>query len=121
VPRLFHGEISIQDHERAADYTAARMRMTRIGAITGALVALGLTFGGGLAAIDGAWRGAALPQPWLGLAVVLSVLGAMKLVEVPFAAWRTFALEARFGFNRMSPRLFAADLGKRTVLGAIIA
>lgn len=121
VPRLFADDISVADHERAADYMSARMRMTRVGAVVGALVALALTFGGGIAAADAFWRATALPQPWLGLAVVLTVLGAMKLVEVPFAAWRVFVLEARFGFNRMTPRLFLTDLGKRTLIGAAIA
>ncbi len=121
VPLLFANDISVAEHETAADYSAARMRITRVGAVTGAVIALGLTFGGGIAAVDGLWRATSLEQPWLGLAVVLSVLALMKLVEVPFALWRTFGLEARFGFNRTSPRLFATDLAKRTVIGAVIA
>jgi STE24 endopeptidase len=121
VPRLFAGDISVDEHETAADYSVARMRITRVGAVTGAVVALAFTFGGGIAAVDALWRAASLEQPWLGLAVVLSVLGLMKLVEIPFAIWRTFGLEARFGFNRTSPRLFASDLAKRTAVGALIA
>jgi STE24 endopeptidase len=121
VPRLFAGEISISDHETAADYTAARMRIARVGTVVGAAVALALTFGGGIAAVDAGWRSTAVPQPWLGLAVVMSVLGLLKLVEVPFSLWRTFGLEARFGFNRTSPRLFVTDLAKRTAIGAVIA
>src|SRR5690606_10301263 len=93
VPRLFAGDISVAHHETAADYSVARMRITRVGALTGAVVALALTFGGGIAAVDGLWRAAALDQPWLGLAVVLTVLGLLKLVEIPFAIWRTFGLE----------------------------
>ena len=120
VPRLFAGDISVAHHETAADYSVARMRITRVGALTGAVVALALTFGGGIAAVDGLWRAAALDQPWLGLAVVLTVLGLLKLVEIPFAIWRTFGLEARFGFNRTSARLFASDLTKRTLIGAIV-
>ena len=121
VPRLFADAISIADHETAADYTIARMRIARVGAVVGAAVALALTFGGGIAAADGLWRGLGLSQPWLGLAVVLTVLGALKLVEVPFSVWRTFGLEARFGFNRTSPQVFVADLAKRTAIGAVIA
>lgn len=120
VPRLFAGDISVEHHERAADYSVARMRITRVGALTGAVVALVLTFGGGIAAVDGFWRTTALEQPWLGLAVIMTVLGLLKLVEIPFAIWRTFGLEARFGFNRTSPRLFASDLAKRTVIGAVV-
>jgi len=120
VPRLFADQISVADQEKAADYTAARMRLTRVGALTGAAVAVALTFGGGIASADELWRLTDLPQPWLGTAVVLTVLGALRLVELPFSLWRTFGLEARFRFNRTSPRLFVTDLAKRTALGVAI-
>jgi STE24 endopeptidase len=77
VPRLFAGDISVDDHERSADYSVARMRITRVGAVTGAAVAFAFTFGGGIAVVDNGWRAASLEQPWLGVAVVLTVLGLM--------------------------------------------
>jgi STE24 endopeptidase len=120
VPPMFAGAITTADHERAADYAAARMHSARVGAVTGAAVALALTFGGGVAAADALWRQSGLAQPWLGAAVVLTVLAALRSVELPFSIWRTFVLEARFGFNRTSPRLFGADLAKRAVLGAAL-
>ncbi|MBN1240488.1 MAG: M48 family metallopeptidase [Gammaproteobacteria bacterium] len=120
VPPMFAGAITTADHEKAADYAAARMHSARVGAVTGAVVALALTFGGGVAAVDAAWRQTALAQPWLGTAVVLSVLALLQAVELPFAIWRTFGLESRFGFNRTSPRLFAADFVKRLAIGAVI-
>src|SRR5690606_27901410 len=106
VPRLFADEISVADHETAADYTIARMQITRVGALAGAAVAIGLTFGGGIAAVDAFWRAASLTQPWLGLAVVLSVLGLLKLVEVPFSVWRSFGHEALFAWPRVFAPLF---------------
>lgn len=120
VPTLLADTITVSDQQRAADYAAARMHSARVGAVVGAVVALVLTFGGGVAAADALWRQTDLAQPWLGAAVVLTVLAALQLVELPFSLWRTFALEARFGFNRTSPRLFAADLAKRTAIGAAI-
>jgi STE24 endopeptidase len=79
-----------------------------------------LTIGGGIAALDGLWRHTRLTQPWLGLAVIASVLLAVQLVNLPFSVWRTFRLEARFGFNRTTPGLFLADLGKSLALAVLL-
>jgi STE24 endopeptidase len=85
------------------------------------LVAFAFTFGGGIAALDSAWRGLGLTQPWLGATVVLSVMAIMMVIQLPFSVWRTFHVEAQFGFNRMTPRLFVADLVKSLVLGVVLA
>jgi STE24 endopeptidase len=44
----------------------------------------------------------------------------LTLVGLPFSLWRTFKIEARFGFNRISPRLYAADLAKQLLLSALL-
>lgn len=119
VPALFAGRIALADHERAADYTVARVRAGRAATVIEALIKLALTLGGGLALIGGAIpRG--WPEPWRGTALVLAVLLLLSLLGLPFAAWRTFRIEARFGFNRISPGLFALDFAKRLLLGLLI-
>jgi STE24 endopeptidase len=70
---------------------------------------------------DNFWRGMALEQPWLGTAVVISVLATMLIIGLPFSVYRTFKIEARFGFNRITPALFISDLAKRAVLGLLFA
>ena len=42
------------------------------------------------------------------------------LISLPFTIYRQFVLEARFGFNRMTPGLFAIDLVKGVVIGALL-
>lgn len=121
LPRLFVGRLSLAAHERSAAYALARLRATRVGAVAGAAAALALTFGGGIAALDAWWRASPLEGVALGVAVVLSGLAAMRLIELPFSLWRTFALEARFGVPRRSARLFATDFAKRLAIGGLIA
>lgn len=121
VPAAFAADISAADHAKASDYAVARLRAARVGALVEATALWLLSVGGGIAAIDAGWRTTALEDPWLGTAVVLSVLAVLQAVALPFAVWRTFVLEARFGFNRTTPSLFAADLAKRTLLGAALA
>jgi STE24 endopeptidase len=120
VPELFAGRIELAEQQRAADYTVARARVTRWATGFEALIKLLLTLGGGLAACQALIGRAHWPEPWQGTAIVLCVLLFLQLVGLPFALWRTFRIETRFGFNRTTPRLFALDLLKQWVLGFAI-
>jgi STE24 endopeptidase len=120
VPAPFADSVSAQDHRKAADYTIAKARLGRCGTIVDAALVLALTVGGGIAAIDALWRHSPLAQPWLGLAVIATVALLMQVVNLPFSLWRTFRLEARFGFNRITPALYLADLAKGLALSVLL-
>jgi STE24 endopeptidase len=120
VPEPFAQAISEADHHKAADYSAARTRLGRIDTLIDALVLLGLTLGGGINAIDRLSRPLALAEPWHGAVVILSVLLVVSLISLPLSLWSTFRLEARFGFNRTSVRLFFMDRLKGLALGLLI-
>jgi STE24 endopeptidase len=120
VPGPFAASISPADHMKAADYTLAKVRLGRIGTLLDAALTLALTIGGGIAAIDALWRRTSLAEPWLGLAVIASVAVVIKLVNLPLSVWRTFGLEARFGFNRTTAALYLADLGKSLALAVAL-
>jgi len=120
VPGPFAGSVSPEEHRKAADYTIAKLRMGRIASVVDAVLTLALTVGGGIALLDGWWRHTALPQPWLGALVIATVALIAQLVGLPLSAWRTFVLEARFGFNRTSVALFCADLARGLALSVLI-
>ena len=116
VPAPFAGSVSPDEHYKAADYTIAKVRFGRIGTVVDAALLLLLTVGGGIAFVDNLWRHTGLHEPWLGVAVIATLALCAQLVGLPFSIWRTFRLEARFGFNRTTPALFLADLGKSLAL-----
>ena len=120
IPGAFAGQLSAEDHRKAADYTAAKVRVERVGALISAALTLALTIGGGIAAIDTLWRPTGWREPWLGLAVIATVAALMGLISLPLSLIRTFRIEARFGFNRTTPAIFLADLAKGLVLAALI-
>ncbi len=120
VPEPFAASVSADQHARAADYTLAKLRLGRIGLAVDAALLLALTVGGGIAALDALWTRAHLAEPWLGLAVIASVALIARLVSLPLALWRTFGLEARFGFNRTTAALYLADLAKSLVLTVVL-
>ena len=119
VPEAFSASISTGEHAKAADYTLAKLRLGRISSAVDAALVLALTVGGGLAAIDALWRRSHLAEPWLGLAVIASAVLVIRVVSLPLSLWRTFGLEARFGFNRTTVRLYLADLGKSLALAVV--
>jgi STE24 endopeptidase len=120
VPEPFRGQIALADQQKAADYTTARVRLGRWATVVEALVKLLLTLGGGLAAVDAVWRHTGLGEPWRGACVVATVLLLLQLAGLPFSLWRTFRIEARFGFNRVSPRLYTVDLLKQLLLTVLL-
>ena len=120
VPEPFRGQIALADQQKAADYTTARVRLGRWATVVEALVKVLLTLGGGLAAVDAVWRHTGLGEPWRGACVVATVMLLLQLVGLPFSLWRTFRIEASFGFNRVSPQLYAVDLLKQLLLAVLL-
>jgi STE24 endopeptidase len=120
VPEEFADRISLDEHQKAADYTIARTRFGTIGQISGAVILLVWTLGGGIDALDQFWRNQDINVIWTGVLVMLSVLIISELVELPLSAYRTFYIEQRFGFNNSTIALFLSDSAKQTLLTLII-
>lgn len=120
VPEAFRERIALPAHRKAADYTLAKTRFEQAEVVIGAILLVGWTLGGGLDLLDRAWRATDWPTLWVGAGFVLSVFLLMGLLELPLTAYRTFALEQRFGFNRTTPALFIADMLKQGVLMLLI-
>ena len=116
VPEAFRARVSLAEHQKAADYTLARLRLARVARLWDAAVLLWWTLGGGLQwawDLTGDWGLAGLHRG-VGVIVVVGLLSA--LLHLPFSIYRTFVIEARFGFNRTTPALFVTDLVKGTAL-----
>jgi len=120
VPAEFADRVSLAEHQKAADYTVATIRFGRKSVVVDALVTLALTVGGVIGLIDGLWQRSLGPGLWRGALVILSVVILTASIDLPFSLWRTFRIEARFGFNRMTAALFLADLAKSCLLGVLI-
>jgi len=120
VPAPFTAVVTPADHAKAADYTAARLGIARLELIVDALLLLGVTLGGGLSWLDaGVGRLGFGPVAHGTLTLLLLALG-MSAVGLPLDLWSTFRIEARYGFNRTTPALYAADLARSLAIGAVL-
>jgi len=119
VPAVFEGRIALAAHQKAADYSIAKARFGLWQTLTAAALLLAFTLGGGLQLLYEAWERIFEAGGYAhGIALIVSVALISSIVDLPFGLYRTFAIEARFGFNRMSLALFFVDLAKQMALGA---
>ena len=123
VPAAFTGTVTLQAHQRAADYTLAKGRFGLWTTALGSAVLLGWTLLGGLDALNTVVRAAVLAS-WGPLAYQLALLTAVALIgaliELPLEWISTFRIEQRFGFNRMTLKLWLVDQAKGALVGALI-
>ena len=120
VPTDFAESISLPTHQKAADYTLAKLRLGHWDLALDALVLLGWTLLGGLSLLD-SWlmtiTGPGMLQQLLLVMGFMLITGALNL---PVSYYQTFHLEQRFGFNNMTIGLWLSDLLKSTLVGAVL-
>ncbi len=123
VPAAFAGTISLASHQKAADYTITKARFGLLELAFGTAVLVGWTLLGGIDQLNQALVNSGLPA-YGPLAPQLALLAAFALVngllDLPFTLYSTFRIEERFGFNKMTFRLWLGDLVKSLLVGLVI-
>ncbi|MBK6787806.1 MAG: M48 family metallopeptidase [Betaproteobacteria bacterium] len=123
VPAAFSGTVTLPAHRKAADYTLAKGRFGLLTTAFGTAVLLGWTLLGGLDALNVLLRDL-VPPAWGHLAYQLALLAAFAIIggllDLPLEWYGTFRIEQRFGFNRMTLKMWFTDMAKGTAVGAVI-
>ena len=123
VPAAFAATISLEAHQKAADYTIAKARFGLLEMAFSAAVLVGWTLLGGLDTLNRAIMDSGLAA-YGALVSQLALLGAFGLIggllDLPFTLYSTFKIEERFGFNKMTLKLWLGDLVKSTLVGIIV-
>jgi STE24 endopeptidase len=120
VPAEFADRIPLHAHRKAADYTVAKTRFGLIHAVWSGLVLIGFTLLGGLQALSVALLHLLGPGMAHQIGLVVAYAAIAGLLDLPFTYWFQFVLEQRFGFNKMTLKLWLADMVKSTLVGAVI-
>jgi STE24 endopeptidase len=120
VPVAFREKIELVAHQKAADYTRALVQLGIISVIFDSILLLAFTLGGGIQWISN-WSSATFAVPMVqGAAVIVAVLLLQSVLEAPFSLYRTFNIEVRFGFNKMTLKLYLIDTLKGLLIGAAV-
>lgn len=117
VPDAFSAEVTLEAHQKAADYTVAKSRFSMAGIVFNAIVLLALTFGGVLQELyelTGQYLSSDLGRGILFFAILGLLMSAL---DIPFELYRIFVVEERFGFNKMTPALYVKDL----IIGLLVS
>lgn len=115
--------MSAEEYRRSQEYASARGSLTLWSGTVQAAVALALILAGGLGGLQRLWERIA-PGPQFaelaGILLVFSVSLIFSIAELPVSIYGQFSVEARFGFNRLTPRLFVLDQLKGLALSAAL-
>ncbi len=120
VPADFASHISLEDHQKAADYTAEKVRFGRLPLFYEILLLLLWTLGGGLDWLDQQILALQWPPILTGLGVIFAYTLLSTLLDLPFSLYDTFVIEAKYGFNRTTLATFFSDMAKTALLGVLI-
>ena len=120
VPEAFAEKVSLAEHQKAAAYSTAKLKFSRLTLAWETLWLLIWTIGGGLNAVDVWWMQFNLSPLLTGIGVILSMMLLMGLLDLPFSLYSTFVIEEKFGFNKTTFKTWAMDLVKSTALMLIL-
>jgi len=121
VPEAFAEQITLEQHQKAADYTSSKLRIGKIELVYGSILLIAWTLGGGLDFIDTLIRQYEFNEITTGLIVIFSIMLVSAIIDLPFTLYRTFKIEQHFGFNRMTAAQFIKDMLMQTALTLVLA
>ena len=116
VPEDFKETITLEDHQKAGQYTQAKLLANHFEIIFSTIVLLIWTLGGAMNWLDFFWQERISDPILLGTVFILSIMFIASFIDLPFSVYRNFILEERFGFNRMTIKTFTGDLIKELIL-----
>ena len=120
VPVAFANTITLAAHQKAANYTISKARLGLLELALGGAMLLCWTLLGGLSELNQRllhWLGGGMLQQVALIAAFALISG---FLDLPLTLYQTFVIEVRFGFNKMSFKLWLLDLFKSSLLGALI-
>ncbi|WP_127470296.1 M48 family metallopeptidase [Thiomicrorhabdus aquaedulcis] len=116
VPNEFASMVNLEAHQKAADYSRAKLQLSRLGLFYDAAILVFMTLGGGFQDLYNLWLNSGLEPIWRDTAFLLFTLWFLSLLHLPFSIMSTFKTEAQFGFNKTTPAKFISDLLKQWAL-----
>lgn len=120
IPKELEGLYDEETYKKQQAYTGERRRVSLLGSVLNTCITLGIFAFGGFALFDG-WVREVTSHPVLMAILYMLIFNVIgMIVDVPFSYYNTFTIETKYGFNRMTKKLFWTDLLKSTALSIVI-
>jgi STE24 endopeptidase len=120
VPDGFKETITLEDHQKAGNYTKAKLLVNHFEIIFSTFIVLVWTIGGAMNWLDVFWSQRISNPILMGTTFIVSIMLIASFIDLPFSIYRNFVLEQKFGFNRMTVKTFTTDLIKEILLTLIL-
>jgi STE24 endopeptidase len=121
VPAAFSGVVDAETHTRSASYTLIHGRFGMVSGAVSSAALLAIVLTGFLGILDAAARSLPLHPYFQGILFMGAVSVAFGVIQLPFSLYSIFVIEARFGFNRTTLKLFVIDMLKGLAVSIVIA
>jgi len=109
VPEAFKDKVSLEEHQKAADYTTEKGKLSDLDSVLGIVFLLVLTLGGAIDLVFKSWADFGLSPTMTGLGAIASIFVVMTILELPTSYYQTFVIEEKYGFNKSTLQQFLKD------------
>jgi STE24 endopeptidase len=120
IPRAFAAVMDPSTRARSVAYTVERGRFGVLASLVTAALTVAVVSTGLLGMLDDACARLPVGPRLRGAAFVLAISIGSWLANLPFSLYATFSIEARYGFNRTTPRTFVLDTLKGLALSLVV-
>ena len=120
LPVEFTGVYDEDAYSKSRDYLRVSTVFSLFGATVDLSVLLLFWFLGGFNLLDHFLRGFGFYPIATGVLYIGLLLLMQSLIDLPFSLYKTFVIEEKFGFNKTTPKVFAADILKTLLLTLLI-
>jgi STE24 endopeptidase len=120
VPEGFEGAVDVEKLRRSSAYTFDSSRLGLWDSLLDNAILILFLFGGLIAVYDHYISSLNSSPIISAILFFLLLTWASTLLGIPFDLYGTFRIEARYGFNTTTPRLWVMDFLKSQAIGAIL-
>jgi STE24 endopeptidase len=120
LPGEFADVYDQEKYRQSQSYTRVTSRFALLENSISTLITVLFLLGGGFNLVDRLVRGFGFGPIITGLLFTGVIMFLAFLLGLPFSIYSTFKIEGRFGFNRTTPKVFAADILKTFLLAVLL-
>ncbi|KUL30122.1 M48 family metallopeptidase [Chlorobium limicola] len=120
LPLEFQSVYEPEAYRKSQDYLKATTLFSLVATAFDLLLLLVFWFSGSFDLLDRFFRGFGLGDVQTGLLYIGSLLLLQVTAGLPFTLYRTFVIEARFGFNKTTTTVFIGDMLKSLLLALLL-